>query len=128
MACSPHGRSGHTLLVVLESSTCYSNTPGRGRGGGGVSGEDREVRRHLLVDINIEVSLIHYLFSNQLLNHILQCDNSYKLGLREREGGRRERGRRERERVSVPYTRHVPQRFHHLLCTPSTDDLQWNVH
>lgn len=80
------------------------------------------------MDINIEVSLIHYLFSNQLLNHILQCDNSNKLGLREREGGRRERGRVSVLVTGLPYTLHVPQRFHHLLCTPSTDDLQWNVH
>ena len=31
--------------------------------------------------VNIEVCLIHYLFSNQLLNHILQSDDSHQLGL-----------------------------------------------
>ena len=34
-----------------------------------------------LVHVNIEVCLIHYLFSNQLLNHILQSDDSHQLGL-----------------------------------------------
>lgn len=73
VACGPHWRSRHTLLVILKSSTCYSNTSSRGKGGRGerVSGEEGEVRCDLLVDIDVKVGLVHYLLSNQLLNHIL---------------------------------------------------------